>query len=86
MSEWFDNQKNPRSNFRQLLQERIDKANPRRELTAEEAKRLARLEAIAEKLKRGENVQNRQLQTWLRDEEYEHLELREEHKDKSSNF
>jgi len=74
MSEWFDNQKNPRSNFRQLLQERIDKANPRRELTAEEAKRLARLEAIAEKLKRGENVQNRQLQTWLSEEEYEQLD------------
>ena len=43
-----------------LLQERIEKANPRRKLTAEEAKRLAKLEAIAEKLKRGENVQNRQ--------------------------
>ena len=74
MSEWFDNQKKPSSNFRQLLQERIDKANPRRELTAEEAKRLARLEAIAEKLKRGENVQNRQLQTWLSEEEYEQLD------------
>ena len=40
MSEWLDNQKNPNSNFRQLLQERIEKANPRRELTAEETKRL----------------------------------------------
>jgi hypothetical protein len=28
-----------------------------------ETKRLAKLEAIADKLKRGENVQNRQLQT-----------------------
>ena len=74
MSEWYDSQKKPNSNFRQLLQERIDKANPRRELTAEEAKRLARLEAIAEKLKRGENVQNRQLQTWLSEEEYEQLD------------
>ena len=70
MSEWLDNQVKPNSNFRKLLQERIEKANPRRELTAEEAKRLARLEAIAEKLKRGENVQNRQLQTWLSDDEY----------------
>jgi len=35
-----------------LLQERIEKANPRRELTAEDAKRLAKLETIAEKLKR----------------------------------
>jgi len=49
--------------FRKLLQERIEKANPRRELTTEEAKRLSKLEGIADKLKRGENVQNRQLKT-----------------------
>ena len=46
MSEWLDSQKTPASNFRQLLQERIEKANPRRKLTSEEEKRLARLEAI----------------------------------------
>ena len=40
MSEWNDNQKKPKSNLSQLLQERIDKANPRRQLSAEEAKRL----------------------------------------------
>ena len=68
MSEWFDNQKKPSGNFRKLMQERIENVNPRRELTAEEAKRLAKLEAIADKLKRGENVQNRQLQTWLSEE------------------
>ncbi|MEK9571569.1 MAG: hypothetical protein VW124_21285, partial [Paracoccaceae bacterium] len=94
MSEWFDNQKNPSSNFRQLLQERIEKTNPRRNLTAEEARRLARLEAIADKLRRGENVQNRQLQTWLSEEEYgqleygwqEQLELRSELRDKPSDL
>ena len=82
------------SNFRQLLQERIDKANPRRKLTAEETKRLSKLEAIADKLKLGENVQNRQLRTWLSDDEYaqleeewkEQLELREELKDKPSDL
>ena len=82
------------SNFRKLLQERIEKSNPRRNLTAEEAKRLAKLEAIAEKLTRGENVQNRQLQTWLSVDEYEQieaewqeqLELREELKDKPSDL
>ena len=74
MSEWNDGLKQSSSNFRKLLQERIDKANPRRELTAEEAKRLATLEGITDKLKRGENVQNRQLQTWLSEEEYEQLE------------
>jgi hypothetical protein len=92
MSEWYDNQQQPSSNLRKLIQERIEKANPRRNLTAVEAKRLAKLEAIADKLKRGENVQNRQLQTWLSDDEYaqievewkEQLELRGELKDKPS--
>jgi hypothetical protein len=41
----------------------MDKANPRSQLTSEETKRLNKLEAVAAKLKRGENVQNRQLQT-----------------------
>ena len=54
----------------------------RRQLTAEEAKRIAKLESIADKLKCGENVQNRQLQTWLSEDEYEQLELRSELKDK----
>jgi len=59
MSEWFDNQTKQSSNFRKLLQERIEKENPRRSLTTEETKRLAKLEAIADKLKRGENVQSK---------------------------
>ena len=87
-----DIQKQSSGNFRKLLQERIDKANPRRKLTSREAKRLTKLEAIADKLRRGQNVQNRQLQTWLSEEEYEQfeyewqeqLELREELKDKPS--
>jgi len=92
MSEWYDNQKQSSRNFRKLLQERIEKSNQRRELTAEETKRLHKLEGIANKLKRGENVQNRQLQTWLSEDEYEQLEhewqeqleLRDELKDKPS--
>jgi len=94
MSEWLDNQKKQSSNFRKLLQERIEKANPRRKLTAEETKRLSKLEGIADKLKSGESVQNRQLQTWLSEEEYEQLEyewqeqleLRNELKDKPSDL
>ena len=43
MSEWYENQKKSVSNFRKLLQERIEKANPRRELTADETKRLNKL-------------------------------------------
>ena len=89
MSEWYDNQKQSNSSIHKLLQERIEKANPRRILSAEETKRLNKLEAIADKLKRWENVQNRQLQTWLSEEEYaqleyewkEQLELRNELKD-----
>jgi hypothetical protein len=94
MSEWLDNQKQSSSNFRKLLQERTEKANPRRKLSAEETNRIAKLESIADKLKRGENVQNRQLQTWLSEDEYaqievewqEQLELREELKDKPSDL
>jgi hypothetical protein len=55
---------------RKLLQELIDKVNPRRKLAKDETTRLAKLEGIAEKLKRGKNVQNRQLQTWLTHDEY----------------
>ena len=77
-----------------MLQKRIEKVHPRRQLTAEEKKRLANLETIAEKLKRGENVQNRQLQTWLSEDEYaqieaewqEQLALRETLKDKPSDL
>ena len=94
MSEWLDNQSKSISSISQLLQERIEKTNPRRELSAEEIKRLNKLEGIADKLKRGENVQNRQLQTWLSKEEYEQLEyewqeqleLRNELKDKPSDL
>ena len=94
MSEWLDNQKKPNGNLYKLLQERIVKANPSHNLTAEEAKRLAKLEVMAEKLRRGENVQNRQLQTWLSEQEYaqleyqwqEQLELRSELKDKPSDL
>ena len=94
MSEWLDNQMKPSSNIRKLLQERVEKSNPRRKLSAEETKRVSKLETIADKLKRGENVQNRQLQTWLNEEEYEQLdyewqeqlEIREELKDKPSDL
>ena len=53
-----------------MLRDRIEKANPLRQLTAEETKRLNKLEAIADKLKRGENVQNRHLAAWLSEVEY----------------
>jgi len=94
MSEWFENQKKVSSNFGKLLKERIEKTNPRCKLTTEETKCLSKLEGIADKLKRGENLQNRQLQTWLSEDEYaqleveweEQLELRSELKDKPSDL
>ena len=94
MNRFVDNRTINKGNVHKLLKERIDKANPRRNLTAEETKRLNKLEAIADKLRRGENVQNRQLQTWLNEEEYEQLEhegqeqleLRSELKDKPSDL
>ena len=94
MSEWFDSQKQSNSNLRKLSQERIEKVNPRRELNTDETKRLAKLKGIAERLRRGENVQNRQLQTWLSEDEYAQLEyewkeqlgLRSELKDKPSDL
>ena len=74
MSEWYDNEKKANSNFRKLLQERLDKVNPLRKLARYETTKLAKLEEIAERLKRGENVQNRQLQTWLSEDEYAQIE------------
>nr|WP_213395955.1 hypothetical protein [Yoonia sp.] len=91
MSEWYDSQRKPSSDFRKLLQERFEQANPRRnDLTKQELTRPQKLKAIVAKLKRGENVQNRELQTWLTAAEYaefeqawaEQQELREELKDK----
>ena len=61
MSEWYSSQEKRSDNFRKLLQERIEKANPRGKLSTKEARGLVRLETIADKIKRGENVQNRQL-------------------------
>ena len=62
MSEWYDSQQQRTDNFFQLLQEQIERANQRRTLTVEEQKWSFKLEGIADKLKLGENEQNRQLQ------------------------
>ena len=94
MSEWFDKQKHSSSNIRHLLQEQIEKVNPRRKLTLEETKRLHKLKAIPGKLNHGENMQNRKLQTWLSEDEYAQLdaewrgqlELRNELKDKPNDL
>ncbi len=74
MSEWYDNHKQQITNDIGLQHQQVDKTNPRRKLTAEETKRLIKLEAIAVKLKNGENVQNHQLQTWVSEDKYAHFE------------
>jgi hypothetical protein len=92
MSERYYNQRKPSGNIRRLLQENIEKPNLRRTLTTEEQGRLSKIEAITAKLKRGENVQNRHLQTWLSEDKYAQIEaewctqknFREELKDKPS--
>jgi len=77
VSEEFKSKKEPSGDFRKLLQGSIDKANPRRKkLTREETTKLAKLEAIADKLRRGGNMQNRQLQTWLSEDEYAQIEAK----------
>ena len=77
MSECFDIQKKQSSgNLRQLLQVRIEEANPHRKLTSEENKWLKKLEAMAEKLRRRENAQNRQLQTWPSEDDYPQIEAK----------
>ena len=68
MSEWYNSQKKPSSNFRKFLEERFNKVNPRRQLEKDET---TKLEGIVEKLKRGENVQNHQLAIWLTEDGYE---------------
>ena len=43
MSEWLDDQKQSINSIRQLLQERIEKTNPRYKLTTKEAKSISKL-------------------------------------------
>ena len=44
------------------------------ELSKTEQNRLAKLNAMLDELRSGKNVQNRQLATWLTEEEYEIFE------------
>ena len=70
MSEWQDMQHKPNTKLRDLLKSKIAKTRELSELSKTEQNRLAELNGILDKLIRGENVQNRQLQTWLSDKEH----------------
>ena len=92
MTEWQDMQKKPNTKLQDLLKSKIAKTRELSELSKAEQNRLAKLNSILDKLMSGENVQNRQLQTWLSDDEYEQIaaewetqkHFREEIKDKPS--
>jgi hypothetical protein len=74
-----------------LLNSKITKTSKLSELSKTEQNRLAKLNAMLDEFTRGENVQNRQLQTWLSVDEYEQIaaewdtqkHFREELQDKS---
>ena len=52
MSEWYNSQKKPIVDFRKLLQERLDKVNPRRKLAKDETTKLAKIEGFMVELLR----------------------------------
>ena len=90
MSEWQDMQQKPNTKLRDLLNSKKAKTHNLSELSKNEQNRLAKLNLMLDELKRGENVQNRRLATWLTEVEYEgfesdwesQLQIREELNDK----
>ena len=90
MSEWQDMQKKPSTNLQDLLKNKKVKTRKLSELSKTEQNSLAKLNAMLDELRRGENVQNRRLATWLTEVEYEgfesdwesQLQIREELNDK----
>ena len=70
MSEWQDMQQKPNTKLRDLLKTNPAKARKLSELSETKQNRLAKLNAMLDKLRRGKNVQNRRLATWLTEVEY----------------
>ena len=76
--------------MRDLLKSKKVKTRKLSELSKTEQNRLAKLNVMLDELRRGENVQNRRLATWLTEDEYESFEsdwesqqqIREELRDK----
>ena len=90
MSEWQDMQQKPNTKLRDLLKSKKAKTGKQSELSKTEQNRLEKLIGMLDELRRGENVQNRRLATWLTEVEYEgfesdwesQLQIREELNDK----
>ena len=80
----------PSTKLRDLLKNKKAKTRKLSELSKTEQNRLAKLNAMLDEVKRGENVQNRRLATWLTEVKYEsfesdwesQLQIREELNDK----
>ena len=70
MSEWQDMQQEPNTKLRDLLKNKKAKTRKLSELSKTEQNRLAKLNAMLDELRRGENLQNRRLATWLTEDEY----------------
>ena len=71
MSEWQDMRQKPNTKLRDSLQNKKAKTHKLSELSKTEQNRLAKLNGMLDELRRGENVQNRRLGTWLTEAEYE---------------
>jgi len=90
MSELQNMQQKPNTNLRDLFKNKKAKTRKQSELSKTEQNRLAKLNGMLDELRRGENVQNRRLATWLTEAEYEgfesdwesQLQIREELSDK----
>ena len=64
----------PNTKLRDLLKNKKAKTRKLSELSKTEQNRLAKLNGMLDELRRGENVQNRRLATWLTEAEYEGFE------------
>jgi hypothetical protein len=74
MSEWQDMQQKPNTKLRDLPKNKIAITRELSELPKTEQNRLAKLNLLLDELRRGVNVQNRRLATWLTEAECEGFE------------
>ena len=85
---------NPSTKLRDLLKNKKAKTRKLSELSKTEQNRLAKLNLLLDELRRGVNVQNHRLATWLTEAEYEGFkrdwesqqQIREELHDKPDEF
>ena len=74
MSEWHDMQKELNTKLRDLLKSKKAKTRKPNELSKTDTSRLAKLYGMLDELRRGENVQNCRLVTWLTQDECDSFE------------